>query len=439
MRRAALLVAILLPCGASAQEISTVTLSMSEAVERAIAHSEDVSITRERGDKLKGSYIKARSRALPQLLGTFRWSRYADKPVQIADFGAGPQEVEFMRAWEMDVSATLTQVLWAFGRVKTAIDAVKDAMDVERFSQETAKSEVAFATKRGYLTILLARDTLAIAEQSHQNALENQRAMTARIGGGRASRVDNVKMAVDVESRVPPKLEARSRLDSLMIAFRRLIGADRDVELALTDELAEEFPVFDRAELEGRMLEREPSLRAALRQVGLSDRLVRLRKSNYMPTLSAMAQYRYYGNDEQPVPEQLYFDPSWLLGIRLDLPIWGGGHKAGSVREASRDRNMADLAFHKRKRDLVVELDSALSEYRSVIGVYRANGEALKLAEESYGIAMSSFKAGRASQAQLNDAELQLTGAKLRTRQSLYNIHMILARIERLTSGEELP
>ncbi|MFH1725192.1 MAG: TolC family protein [Elusimicrobiota bacterium] len=436
----AILLALLVPVAVRAQETPAaappLSLSIEQAIEKALEQSEDVRIGGERRERMEDTYVKVKGQAYPQIDGSLRWSHYADKPITVADFGGGPRKVEMMRAWELEAGATLSQVLWAFGKVSTAIDIARRAIDLEGLAQDATRNEVSFAAKQAYLTILLAQDTLAIAEESYQNALENQRALTSRMGGGRASRVDNVKMAADAQSRVPPKLEARRRHNSLMIAFKRLIGAEADAEVALTDAMSEEFPEQSRSELLERMTANEPSLRVARRRIGLNDEIVRLRKADNLPTLSALSRFRYYGNAEDPIPGSLYRDPSLLVGVQLSVPIWHGGTWRGALEEAERDRNISSFAYDKRRRDLGAELDSALSEYASAVGIYRAAQEALKLAEESYGISLSSFKAGKASQLQLNDAELQLTSAKLGAKRSLYDINLIMARIEKLAGPE---
>ncbi|MFH2201734.1 MAG: TolC family protein [Elusimicrobiota bacterium] len=427
---------LLLLLAAAPAHAQPLELTLPQAVARAVEHSEDVKIRGEKKDRLTHTYKKVRAQAYPQVYGSFNWSRYVDKPVQIADFGLGPQKLEMVREYELRTSATATQVLWAFGKVKTAIDIAHQAIGIEGLLHKATVNEIIYAAKQAYLTILLAQETLRIAEESHRNAIESQRALQIRVGQGRASRVDNIKMAADVESRVPSKLEAQSRLDSLSIGFKRLIGAPADAELRLADALTEEFPELSRDQLYGKMLDREPTLRAARRNITLNERILSLRRADYLPTLSAVANYSYYGNGPTRIPERKWMDPSFLWGLQLSVPLWGGGARLNAYREAESDRRVADLEYQKRRLDFAVALDTALSEYRSSIGVYRAEQAARELAEESYQIVLSSFRAGKASQALLNDAELQLTAAKVRTTQSLFGINLIKARIEKLTTAE---
>jgi len=436
MTGAAAVLLLLMPALSLGAE--TVTLSIEETVVRAQEASEDAAIGAARRKRTHDSYIRVRSAAFPQVWGDLGWRRFADVPEQVVDFGGGPQKVGFMQPWELESNLNLTQVLWSFGQVSQAVRGARHAMEAARLSEESLKSEVAFAAKRAYYALLLAREAAAIAEQSHRNALENQKALRGRVGGGRISRMDNVKMAADVESRVPQMLEARSRERSMLIAFRRMVGAGPEADIFLSDAMAEEFPELRPSEFRAAMLAREPSLLAAKEQVGLYEAIRAVRRGGFFPTVSALANYRYYGNAREALPGSGYMDPSLLIGLKMVVPIYGGGLKKGELLEAERDREIARLAYRKLRRDLEVRLDSAVSEHRSALGVYAAANQARTLAEESYSITLSSFKAGKASQAQLNDAELMLTGARLRALQARYDMHIILARIERLV-GEGRP
>jgi len=212
----------------------------------------------------------------------------------------------------------------------------------DEIDDDEAEAEF-LAAKQAYLTVLLAQEALRVAEESHRNALENQKALTSRLGRGRGSRVDNIKMAADVEGRIPPKLEAKSRLDTLLIGFKRLIGAAPEAEVRLTDALTEVFPELSRESLLARMDEREPSLRAARKNISLNERILRLKRADYLPTLSALANYTYYGNGPTRIPERKWMDPTFLWGLQVSVPLWGGGAKWSAYQEALNDRKMADL------------------------------------------------------------------------------------------------
>lgn len=432
---AGLLAALFLLFPTAALPAEEIALSVPQAIERAIEHSETVRISRENVKKLGNTYSKVRAQALPQVSGTIEWDRYIKTPVITVDFGSGIQTIPVKQDWEIQTGATLTQVVWSFGKISTAIDIAGKALDVEESSSKARSNELTYAVKQAYYTILYASETLKITDESHINALENQKALKSRLGGGRVSRAANVKMAADVQSRVPTKLQALNRLDCLLIRFKNFIGADDDARIILTDRLTEKFPSYSHAALYSRMTEREPELKMLRDAVHLNEHIIRLRKTDYFPTVSAIVNYTYSGNSNDMFPRDA-MEPMFLAGLILNIPLWDSGTRRWTLREAKNDRTTARLRYRRKLEYLDVALKTALARYRSSIKVYRANLKTLELAGDSYQIALSSFKSGVASQSQLNDAELLLTAAGLRTTQSLYDINMYIAGIEKLTAGE---
>ncbi|MBD3272459.1 MAG: hypothetical protein GF384_08005, partial [Elusimicrobia bacterium] len=146
-------------------------------------------------------------------------------------------------------------------------------------------------------------------------------------------------------------------------------------------------------------------------------------------------QYTYGGEGADAFPED-ELDSTFFGGINLSVPIWSSGARRGAYREAISDQEIALLQYKQRKEELVAELSTVVEEYRAAIDIYKANKKTLQLADESYRIALSSFKAGSASQSQLNDAELQLTSTKRRTLESLFSVNLLLARIEKLIAKD---
>jgi len=111
-----------------------------------------------------------------------------------------------------------------------------------------------------------------------------------------------------------------------------------------------------------------------------------------------------------------------------------------SLKEISFDRE--ELSTEKEIATLQSMLKDGGGDYEEKSKLYYmyaqwlAHQQVLALAEKSYAIVLSSFRSGKASQTLLNDAELQLTAAKLRAKQSLFGINLLKARIEKLTAAE---
>ena len=412
---------------ASAEEITAV-LTLDRAVELALENSDDLKINNENLQKLKNRYKEVRSSIFPQVDGTLGATRYIESP-------PGEASMPSLEDWETRLGIGVSQMLWAFGKARNAIRLAENYINLEKYAAGITKNELTFAVKQLYYSMLLAREMVEIASDSHKNAIKNESALKARFKKGRVSRANNIKMEADTAGRVPRVLEAEKSRDLAAVTFKDVLGFSADTKIILQEYLKEDFPEFDSLKLKTEMLNSEPVLMVYREKLRLADVQIRLRKSNFYPTLTGFLSYGYVGSGEDIIPDDM--DAEVVAGISLNYNIWDSGAKKNSHKQAINDKNIAELEYHKKERALNVELASVLSEYKALIKTYEAHRKALDLAETSYSIALSSFRSGVVSQTMLNDAELQLTGAKMEAVTTLYNINILIARIEKLVSETE--
>lgn len=411
------------------------SLSRDQAIRMAIDASEEIRIRRATIEKTEYRSMEVRASTLPQLSAEATWNRYIDSPRITLDMipGSQPQEFPLKKNWEFNTGLRLTQVIWAFGKIRNAIQAADKAVAIEKLSYAAARREVAYAASVAYDTLLFASRSLAIAEESHQNALKNESAMKSRYTGGRLSRYENVKMAADVASRVPHVLEAQKNVALATERLKTLLHLPSTTRLILTDPLDTHFPNYSLPPARDKLAS-HPTLAMLETSIQLNESIVTHRKRDFLPTLSGFASYQYGGDANAFYVGTAHMHPTFVVGLVLSLTLWDSGATWGRYQQALRDRNVSQLQYDQTQKALTLELTSAIREYHALIETYKANTRAVELAERSYRISLSSFSGGQLSQSQVNDAELLLTAAKLNAELTLYRIHVLKAQIQKLTS-----
>ncbi|MFH1415746.1 MAG: TolC family protein [Elusimicrobiota bacterium] len=415
-----------------AGDAGNVEIDIPTAVDMAFGNSEDIKINRESLKKLDNIYREVRASVFPQVTGALGVNRFIESPVMKVDLGEGEVSIPMASDWESSIDLKVSQVLWAFGKVMNVIRLAENYINLEKHSADITRNELTYAVKQVYYSMLLADDIAKIATESHKNALKNKDALKGRYSGGRISNINNIKMEADISGRVPSMLQAEQSYELVEVTMRDILGVPEENDIVLTEKFITVFSEFDYDNLRSSMLSREPVLMVYREKLNLADTKIRLKKSSFYPTLSGFMSYSYGGGDDKIIPDDM--NSELVAGVMLNYDIWDSGKRKNSYRQAENDRNIAEFDYRKMERALDVELKSAITEYRALIKIYDANRRAVKLAGEAYEIALSSFKSGAVSQTMLNDAELQLTGAKMRERTTLYNINIVIAMIEKLTA-----
>jgi outer membrane protein len=402
-------------------------VSIDEAIDLALRKSEDFQIASNEIDKMRYAYKEARSAIYPHIEGEITWAHYPEYP---------PAAAATTKDYSLDTGVTVSQVLWAFGRVSSAIRMADKYIAISRLNKDIAKQEIVYNTKLSYYSALLGERTLSIVTESYDNARKNKRLLEKRTSSGRSSKADNIKMAADIASRLPEVNNARATFDSAMRTFKILIGVDQAAPVALTDDFPADYRTLNVGGIKESLQQNEPTLQALRKQIEADKDMIKLRRSNFLPTLSAFATWDYQGIGDTYEVRRDNLNHYVVAGVKVSVPIWAGGEKIAQLNQAKINKENDILQLQKTTKELGLKLENAVSEYHAYIDTLEANTKAVELAQESFKLIQDLFESGQVSLADLNDAELQLTNQRLSMVLTLYNINTTAAEIEKLAATE---
>ncbi|MFA5089972.1 MAG: TolC family protein [Candidatus Omnitrophota bacterium] len=403
---------------------SALQISLDETIRRALENSEELKIKDSEVKRSKGVYGEVRSEALLHISGQSTWTNNMDYPAK----AAGKYYDH-----SLDNGLSASQLVWSFGKVMYAIDSAKNAVEATRFNSEASRQEVIFAAKLTYYSCLLAKNTLAIAEKSYVDVLENKKLLGQRSYGGRSSKYEIVKMNADVSARIPAVNEARTQFDAATETLRRIIDIDLDRKIELEGNFQEQYADFNYETLVNAMYAYEPYLQELGKTIYSTEANVKSKYANFLPTISAFASMNYR-SDSNKTTAWDELDNYSAAGLKVSIPIWEGGAKEAQLSQAKADKEIAVLRKEQAGKDLLLELKKAYLEYEQYKDNLEANIEAVNLAEEAFKQTQEMFSSGQVSITDLNTAELLLTNQRLNKEATLYNINITLAKIEKLVT-----
>jgi outer membrane protein TolC len=88
------------------------------------------------------------------------------------------------------------------------------------------------------------------------------------------------------------------------------------------------------------------------------------------------------------------------------------------------------------RKNLELELEKTLLEYNELLKTLPANIEAVSLAGQSFEMSQDLLKSGQMSVTDLNDAEMMLTGQKIKYETTLFKLNVALDKLEKLTGNK---
>lgn len=406
------------------------SLDLDRSLELAFENSEQLRIASLEVGKAANQVAEARSGVFPQVSTSVEYSRFVDSPIIATPIGDFPVK----RNWDLSVEARVTQILWAFGRVSNAIDAARIFKGLSELSLEQAQNQIASQVKALYFAALMAEKTLSITQASLDNVKGNQEALRRRFSRGRIPQYDNLKMETDIALRLPQVIEAEQELLNIKAKLKFLLGLPQDQEVKIAGDWPERGPLQGAEQVLEEIYASNLQLRQLESQQSLYEKQSQNERASRYPTIAAFAYYQKAGTSDRYYIGGSDLNDTAAIGVQVSYDVWTGGRRAARLASSLKDERITGEHRAQLQRSLASEVASIASNLESLERNLKASQRAQTLAQQAYEMTRTRYEGGQASQVELNDAEMNLTGSRLNTELILFNRQMEWVKLEELSA-----
>jgi len=340
------------------------TLTLVDAVNRALHDGPEAQIARLEADQAGNLASSARSAYWPQLRLTSRagYSNRQDEKLVAVDGQGVVREYGLAtlgsdRGW---VNVFIDQLLFDLGRWRQ-IERTEIEAEAARVAEDEQRERISLVTLERYVDVLQLEEFLALDRERVTEAQWLAQQGEALSRGGRALAAEREQAALSLEE---ARLEADLRSQGLADARRALwlaIGAT-DTEGGTLELAADSVPVPgnpDDDPASEEVIATTPELRVlALRRKMEEITLAAVRAERF-PTLGVRTGYSNYGTKRFD-----NFQDEVYVGVNFDLPIFDGFRTKASIEAATKAAEIARLRYEtmlETKRTRVRELARRLA------------------------------------------------------------------------------
>lgn len=138
----------------------------------------------------------------------------------------------------------------------------------------------------------------------------------------------------------------------------------------------------------------------------LTDLQMRLRKSEYLPTMNAFYQYQKNGLRDQFD----FFDfskdwyPSQMIGVQLDIPIWSSGMRKYRVTQAKLELDKVKVQDTELQQRLNLTVETYRSEFNNAYLIFNNRKKNLDIAEKIYQKTEIKYREGMSTSLDLSQS-----------------------------------
>lgn len=408
-----------------------VNLSLEQAVGRIVKASEDIKKADANIQKMQAVIKEVNSNRWFNLEGSASYINTINvenpgKTQTLPMFG----DFEIPNNYGM-LGVSVTQPIYTFGKIGNAVDAAHEALTMSKFEKEIYVREMTYAAIQMYYNAKASDKLVEIAEHSLNNAMESERLLKDS-GAQRAFRSNLIKVSADIASRKPVLEEAKLNQEQAYRMLRVFAEIPENESIVLTDDFDEEFKTFDASNLR-KALNTNPKLDLLDTQVKYYESSAKSKKAEHNPTIAATAGYNYFAGYTDLDMWHGFKSQGANVGLSLKIPLFDGGSASAKAMQDYAEATKSQEEFNKSKKNLSMDLENAISKYEKLVKIYNSQIEAKELAQKSYELSLDRFKTGQTSAVELNDVEQALTGAEKGILNTLFQMVLTEATIQKLT------
>lgn len=373
-------------------------ISLKEAIARAMQHSPTAAIAEVEVKRAEALLASARSASLPTLNANGVYTHLDnDRELQGRVILAQNQ-----------LGANLTLAVPIIVPKAWAVwGQAKDVVDVARFSKADVNKQVAIATGRAYLAVLVQRRLLQSTEHARDNAKAHFEFARSRQQGGVGNKLDEARAEQELASNEARAQNTRTGLFRAQEALGVLVGNETPLDVS-------EDPDFASGPSMGDALNDTATKRTDIlslkRRAEAADRAASDNYTDYLPYLTGVGQAIYQNPPTLSQPLT-----GWQVQLLLTLPLYDGGNRSGQGAQRNAVAAQAKTSLEAALRQARSDVRNAFQTMQNADRALAESRRAEALAQKALELATTAYRAGATTNLDVVDAERKLRDAETDT------------------------
>ena len=411
------------------------TMSLSEAIDYAMAHHSSIRIAQLNVRDAEWQIKENRATALPSINLGVNYSYFIQQPglplEALGLEGMPGQRLTFALRNNLAGKISINQLVFNNSYLY-GIKAAKLYRDYVALQLEAEKEKLRQSVRDAYLPALLLTESVAVLDSNIENQQKLLTETREIYKAGFAEQLDVDRLDL-ISSTLRTERESLLRQRDIMLdVFKFSINMPVNEEVVLSDDLTVLLDSYADINVDEQLdYNARPDYATLLKLRELSQVQVDLYDHDWLPTVGLFASYdpSFQGNDK------LYWIPSAIAGISISMPIYDGGLSKAKQERAIIEAMKVEEQTGMLLRAYDLEIDNARNRYKSALQKVADQERNLALAERIQNTSEIKFKAGigssfevTQSQAALYQAQGSLVQARFELLQSIVALNTALGK-----------
>lgn len=386
----------------AAKPFPTLGFNLASALQRAKEQNAILKAASARVEERRGLIITTRADALPQLNALGDFTRARDVSIlnsqfgdSAAQFGFTPESLVSSRN-VFTTQMNLTQPLFYFGKLNSAIEVAKVGEQEALAAYTTTELDTLHGVAKAYLAVLEAQAQLDVVDVRQKTAARFLEDVKAKLEAQSATQLDLLRAQSEYQGVVPEVLQAKADYARALEVLDGQLGLDPRTPLQLEPLALPDIP----NDLQGVSRTELVQLELQEKAYQINDRIL---ASDLKPKLDLNAGYGWQASHSN----NLFHDPyeTWRVGVTLKVPVFDGLRSSGKRAQNRAAKEQVRQQKVDVERQIQVQQQTARREIQKAVALLDAATKAHEAGLEALRVSRESFDQGLITSLDLLQAE----------------------------------
>lgn len=327
--------------------------------------------------------------------------------------------------WQSSVGLTATQVLYAGGKVGTAIEIGKIYKRVQEVTLENTKATVRYNVETAFNQLIYLDSAVAIQQASIDLTQENLDFVIQARESGLSTELDQIRVQLQLDGMKSDLEKVKKQVVLAKNALLNTMGLNWESDINFQGELVDPTsnpPYPDTSMSNVKKRRRELVMLEASED--MLKKNITIEEGGYKPTLALVGGLKYsnYNN--------AFFDkwttPTWdhlnkYVALSFSMNLFNGMQTKEGVTQAKSSLRSTQIQKETAERGFRVQIESCANTLEDAQNQLEIQKRQVDLAQRNYDLTNESFKVGSETQLNLLSASLSLRAAKLSYMEAILN------------------
>jgi outer membrane protein TolC len=420
---------------------ASASLALKDSLDIAMEKSPSMISAKENVTAADGKLGQAFGAVLPNLsVNGSTGNRYSQPQTMVIPVGTTEMSADIgttETASTTSYTFTLTQPLYAGGRLLAGLDIAQANYDIAKANLRKAQFDLTYNVVNSYYGVLRTEKLYELSQESLDMAQSHLRQVKAMYSAGTATRADVLRAEVQVANMELSQTKADNALALAKDAFNNVLGRDLDAPIDLSEkEIAKEIVKSKTyAECVAMVFDTRPDWKVFQLTKKISDKMVGLQFANYFPMISLVGTS---GNSKVDYPEYPGDSDinSWTVMASGTWTLFDGLATPSKIKEAQANLKALEANEDSIRNGIILEVKDACLNLNSAIDVIKSAKKAVESAEENYRISKEKYRSGIGSNLEMIDAQTALTETKTNLYQAQFDYQIAKAKTNKVVGKE---